>query len=146
MNQLICKDCKTKHSDSSKIWRCDCGGLLDLDFQARFPVDEIRRRKPTMWRYREAIPINADENIVSFDEGFTPLIEIAFGGKPALIKQDHLFPTGSYKDRGASVLISKAKELGINKVVEDSSGNAGSAVAGYCARGKIECDIYVPAD
>ena len=146
MSQLICKNCKTKYPDNSKIWKCNCGGLLDLDFQARFPVEEIRKRKPTMWRYREAIPIENDKNIVSFDEGFTPLIEISFGGKRALIKQDHLFPTGSYKDRGASVLISKIKELGISKVVEDSSGNAGSAVAGYCARGKIECDIYVPAD
>lgn len=146
MSQLICKNCKTKYPGNSKIWKCNCGGLLDLDFQARFPIEEIRKRKPTMWRYREAIPIEDDKNIVSFDEGFTPLIEISFGGKRTLIKQDHLFPTGSYKDRGASVLISKIKELGISKVVEDSSGNAGSAVAGYCARGKIECDIYVPAD
>ena len=146
MSQLICKNCKTKYPDNSKIWKCNCGGLLDLDFQARFPLEEILKRKPTMWRYREAIPIEADKNIVSFDEGFTPLIEITFSGKRALIKQDHLFPTGSYKDRGASVLISKVKELGIRKVVEDSSGNAGSAVAGYCARGGIDCDIYVPAD
>src|SRR3989344_1029692 len=146
MGQLICKNCKTKYPDNSKIWKCNCGGLLDLDFQARFPVEEIQKRKPTMWRYREAIPIEFDKNIISFDEGFTPLIEIAFGGKRTLIKQDHLFPTGSYKDRGASVLISKVKELGIGKVVEDSSGNAGSAVAGYCARGGIECDIYVPID
>lgn len=57
---------------------------------------------------------------------------------------DYLFPTGSYKDRGATVLISKAKELGIKKVKEDSSGNAGSAIAAYCARAGIGCEIYVP--
>jgi len=146
MSKLICKDCKKEYSTNEKIWQCGCGGLLDLEFQARFPIEEIQKRKPTMWRYREAIPIEADKNIISFDEGFTPIIEINFDGKRALIKQDHLFPTGSYKDRGASVLISKVKELGIQKVVEDSSGNAGSAVAGYCARGGIDCDIYVPAD
>jgi threonine synthase len=77
-------------------------------------------------------------------EGFTPLEEMDFNGHRVLLKIDYLFPTGSYKDRGATVLISKAKELGIKKVVEDSSGNAGSAVAAYCARAGIECEIYVP--
>jgi threonine synthase len=60
------------------------------------------------------------------------------------LKQDHLFPSGSYKDRGASVLVSKIKELGIKKVVEDSSGNAGAAIAAYCAKANIDCHIYVP--
>ena len=67
-----------------------------------------------------------------------------FFGRKILLKQDHLFPSGSYKDRGASVLISKIKELGIKTVVEDSSGNAGAAIAGYCAKANIRCHIYVP--
>ena len=99
-----------------------------------------------MWRYREAIPILEDKNIISFDEGFTPLIPVKFGVKTVWIKQDHLFPTGSYKDRGASVLVSKIKELGIDAVAEDSSGNAGCAIAAYCAQAKIECEIFVPED
>jgi threonine synthase len=97
-----------------------------------------------LWRYREAIPISQDENILSLGEGFTPLEEMDFHGHRVLLKIDYLFPTGSYKDRGATVLISKAKELGIKKVVEDSSGNAGSAIAAYCARAGIGCEIYVP--
>ena len=80
------------------------------------------------------------------NEGFTPLEEITFDGNRVLIKIDYLFPTGSYKDRGATVLISKMKEWGVQKVVEDSSGNAGSAIAAYCARAGIECEIYVPQD
>jgi len=78
------------------------------------------------------------------NEGFTPLEEIEFNGYRVLLKIDYLFPTGSYKDRGATVLISKMKEWGVHKVVEDSSGNAGSAIAAYCAKAQIECDIYVP--
>jgi threonine synthase len=78
------------------------------------------------------------------NEGFTPLEEVAFNGNRTLIKIDYLFPTGSYKDRGATVLMSKMKEWGVQKVVEDSSGNAGSAIAAYCARAGIECEIYVP--
>ena len=77
-------------------------------------------------------------------EGFTPLEEVEFDGDRTLIKTDYLFPTGSYKDRGATVLMSKMKEWGVQKVVEDSSGNAGSAIAAYSAKAGIECEIYVP--
>lgn len=77
-------------------------------------------------------------------EGFTPLIEVEFGNQQVFLKIDFLFPTGSYKDRGATVLVSKVKELGIKKVVEDSSGNAGSAISAYSAQGGIQCEIYVP--
>ncbi len=72
--------------------------------------------------------------------------EITFDRTRAFVKIDYLFPTGSYKDRGATVLISKMREWGIQKVVEDSSGNAGAAVAAYCARARIGCEIYVPRD
>ncbi len=99
-----------------------------------------------MWRYREVLPIDNDDNIVSFQEGFTPLLSIPFGRRTVLVKQDHLFPSGSYKDRGASVLLSKIKELRIDHVVEDSSGNAGAAVAAYCALASVTCDIFVPDD
>ncbi len=97
-----------------------------------------------MWRFREALPIENDENIVSFQEGYTPLLPFQVEGRPILLKQEHLFPTGSFKDRGASVLISRAKELGVERVVEDSSGNAGAAIAAYAAQAGIACDIYVP--
>ncbi len=98
-----------------------------------------------MWRYRDALPIEHDKNIVSFDEGFTPLSKINIDGFDVLIKQDYLFPTSSYKDRGASILISKAKELGVKEVIEDSSGNAACAISAYCAKANIKCDIFVPS-
>ena len=144
MNKLICKKCSAVYSINDKRWKCDCGYMLDIDFQPVFDLEKIKTRQPTMWRYREAIPIGDDANIISFDEGFTPLTEVDFDGKHVLIKQDHLFQTGSYKDRGASVLISKVNELRIGKVVEDSSGNAGCAIAAYCAKAEIGCEIFVP--
>lgn len=146
MNQLICTECRRTYSLDEPRWKCDCGSLLDIQFEANFDLAKIRQRKPTMWRYREAIPIKDDANIISFAEGFTPLIEVDFDDRQVLMKQDYLFPTGSYKDRGASVLVSKVKELGINEVVEDSSGNAGAAISAYCARASIKCNIFVPAD
>jgi len=144
MNRLVCTKCKTTYGLNDPIWCCECGSILDIEFEPLFDLEAISARRPTMWRYREAIPVTHETSIVTFDEGFTPLVEVTFSGKPVLIKQDHLFPTGSYKDRGASVLISKIKELGIQKVVEDSSGNAGCAIAAYCAKTNIECDILVP--
>jgi len=142
--KLRCQACHKEYPSSEPVWNCKCGGLLTLDFHARFPLDKILTRKPTMWRYREAFPIEHDKHIISFDEGFTPLVQEEFAGKKVLLKQDHLFPSGSYKDRGSSVLVSKIKELGVKKVVEDSSGNAGAAIAAYCAKANIACDIYVP--
>jgi threonine synthase len=126
-------------------WKCDCGTFLDLEFEPKFPMRKILKRGPTLWRYREALPIAREESIVSMGEGVTPLETMHFEGRRVLIKVDYLFPTGSYKDRGATLLISKAKEQGVRKVVEDSSGNAGSAIAAYCARAGMTCEIYVPA-
>lgn len=146
MDQLVCPKCQSTFSLNDPRWKCDCGSYLDIDFAAAFPLSKINARKPNLWRYREAIPVKNDASIVSFDEGFTPLLEIEITGKSILVKQDHLFPTASYKDRGASVLISKIRELGIREVVEDSSGNAGCAIAAYCARADIKCHIYVPTN
>ncbi len=146
MTSLICTVCGKQYDYTSPIWKCHCGGLLDLEHQAEFPIDKIQARRPSMWRYREAIPILDDKNIITFGEGFTPILELEINDQPVLIKQEQLFSTGSYKDRGASVLISKVKELGLNHIIEDSSGNAGCAIAAYSAAAKINCDIYVPAD
>lgn len=144
MASLVCSSCDKEYSVDDPVWRCSCGGILDIKFTPSFDIKKIESRLPCIWKYRDAIPIDDDKNIVSFQEGLTPLLEVETGEGSLLVKQDHLFPTGSYKDRGASVLISKVKELGIKKVVEDSSGNAGAAVAAYCAKAGIKCDIYVP--
>jgi threonine synthase len=144
MEKLFCPNCRRFYPIHAKIWRCECGSFLDLEFKPRFVIKKILERDVTLWRYREALPILRDENVLSMREGFTPLEEMDFNGHRGLLKIDYLFPTGSYKDRGATVLISKMKELGIKKIIEDSSGNAGSALAAYCARARIGCEIYVP--
>ena len=141
---LYCTQCGKEYDLNDIIWQCRCGGVLDLEFTPYFDIGKITKRKPNLWRYREAIPIRNDDNIISFQEGFTPLFPVDINGGSILVKQDHLFPTGSYKDRGATVLISKAKEIGVHHVVEDSSGNAGGAIAAYAANANISSHIYVP--
>lgn len=145
MTHLACVRCGASYPAGEARWKCDCGGLLDVVFTPTFDRQAIRSRPPSLWRYREALPLENDENIVSFGEGLTPLTPFRLGGREILVKQDQLFPTGSYKDRGAALLISKVKELGVHEVVEDSSGNAGCAIAAFCARAGIECQIFVPA-
>jgi threonine synthase len=111
----------------------------------RFHPDNIAPARPGLWRYRAFLPLADDAHLVSMGEGWTPLIASELAGRRCWLKLDHLFPTGSYKDRGATALISRVRELGIRRVVEDSSGNAGSAIAAYCALAGIRCRVLVPA-
>jgi threonine synthase len=128
---------------SNLTWRSPSGNPLDLIFEATFDLGMIQKRKPNLWRYREALPIEKNTSIVSLDEGFTPLLFINFNGTKVGIKQEQLFSTGSYKDRGATVLMSHVKSLGISNVIQDSSGNAGCSIAAYAALAKIGCTIYL---
>jgi len=77
-------------------------------------------------------------------EGFTPLVDGRLGSVPIRLKLDFLAPTGSYKDRGSAVMMTQLKEMGVRRILEDSSGNAGASIAAYAALAGIEADIYVP--
>ena len=143
---FICRETGEKYDLNEIRWRSDHKGLLDIEFEFDFDPELVKNRPANLWRYREAIPIENDKAIISFGEGMTPLQKIDLPSGSALFKFDQLFPSGSYKDRGATVLISQANAIGVSKVVQDSSGNAGCAVANYCASANIDCEIFVPAD
>ena len=142
-----CSLCKRVYPVETREFRCQCGGPFELDWApSPFPVSSLPGRTRSVWRYRESIPVTEDRNIVSLGEGLTPLVPYSYGDfKNLLLKLDFLCPSGSYKDRGTSILISKLKELGITRCIADSSGNAGSSIAAYSARAGIECKIYCPA-
>ncbi len=140
---LRCLKCRKEHQAEEPLWACSCGGLLNLCLEPLFPVETIARRPPGLWRYREALPIGHKTEAVSLGEPMTPLLPTDQPGP--LLKLDFLFPTGSFKDRGASVMLSKIRELGVRKIVEDSSGNAGAAIAAYSAKARVDCQVFVPA-
>jgi threonine synthase len=98
-----------------------------------------------MWRYREALRVERPAAAVTMGEGMSPIVPAGGHAHDHHFKLDFTFPTGSYKDRGAAVLISKLREMGVDSVVEDSSGNAGAAIAAYAARAGMRCLIYAPA-
>jgi threonine synthase len=143
---LTCAACGRSYRLDELAWRCgDCGGVLDL---AGFtpvmpPVSVLAQRRPTLWRYAEALPID-EPAAISLGEGMTPLVT-APGDPGVQLKVDYLMPTGSFKDRGAVLLAALARRLGVPRMVADSSGNAGTAVAAYAARAGIPCAVYVPA-
>jgi threonine synthase len=148
MAQLICHDCQRTYAPSSLAWHCECGGLLDLaDLSATFPWQKVKARATTLWRYLEALPFEQGETAwqsITMGEGYTPLVATQQYPQRVQFKVDYMMPTLSFKDRGAAVLIAHAAELGVQHIVADSSGNAGTAIAAYAARAGIHSDIYVP--
>jgi len=104
-----------------------------------------------MWRYREVMPVLATKNIITLGEGFTPLLEANRLGKKLglshlMIKDESQNPTGSFKARGLSTAVSKAKELGATALCIPSAGNAGGAMAAYAARAGLEAAVMMPVD
>jgi threonine synthase len=115
--------------------------LTPLPGLTRSQIDPGER---SIWRYRAAFPLQIDAPI-SLGEGMTPLIPRTLHGARVLLKCDWMNPTGSFKDRGASVMLSLLRAQGITHVLEDSSGNGGAAVAGYAAAGGMRATIMTPA-
>ncbi|OIJ86801.1 threonine synthase [Streptomyces colonosanans] len=131
----------TRVSSRSLAWCCPvCGGPLDLDFSPTpAPLKSLAGRVNSLWRYAETLPLSGPS--VSLGEGRTPLVELADG---ISAKLDFLMPTLSFKDRGAVLLAELALRLKPRQVVADSSGNAGTSIAAYCARAALPCTVYVP--
>jgi threonine synthase len=138
-----CVDCGRDYPEQATTpYRCDCGGsfrFADPSVPASAPsaVD----RDAGLWAFDDLLPVGRR---VTLGEGWTPLV--AAPDRRVTYKLEGLFPTASFKDRGAAVTLSQADALGVDRVVEDSSGNAGAAVATYAARAGIDAEIFVPAD
>ncbi len=140
----VCAKCGRRTGVSTRSAKCECGGLWTLPAQPEpFSLDKIDRAEWSLFRYRRFLPLK-DESWrgVTLGEGMTPVVRL---DENVLLKMDYFMPTLSYKDRGAAVLIAHAKAIGVDRVVQDSSGNAGNAVAAYCAKAGIGCEIFVPA-
>ena len=153
---ISCPRCGNCSPLSRLLNLCACGSplLVRYDLKAASTAltkSALRNRAPTLWRYRELLPLQDDANLVSLGEGFTPLIQAkTLAGELALqrlwIKDESQNPTSSFKDRGLSLAISRAKELGVKKVAIPSAGNAGGSLSAYAARAGIEAYVFMPKD
>lgn len=157
LSHLQCSGCGREYSHREIHTFClDCQSPLlsmyDMKLvRQQMDRDEISGRQKGMWRWHELLPVITPENVVFLGEGDTALLKIPNVGKELglanlFVKDESTNPTGSFKARGLASAVSKAKELGIKKVIIPTAGNAGGAMAAYAARANIQATIYMPKD
>ncbi|GAA2783018.1 threonine synthase [Streptomyces showdoensis] len=160
MTDYVCPRCQVHAPASALTWCCPrCHGPWDLEFTgAPVSLASLTSRVNSLWRYEEVLPLATEPPQaphVTLGEGRTPLVPLTGPGTGSgsdsgsdggivSAKLDFLMPTLSFKDRGAVMLAELARRLGPDTVIADSSGNAGTAVAAYCARAGLDCAVYVP--
>ncbi len=118
---------------------------------AAMSKEQVAGREPTMWRYRELLPVSDESKVASLGEGMSPLLKCdrlgaALGLNDLWVKDESQLPTGSFKSRGLAMAISRANELGVSRVAIPTAGNAGGAMAAYAARVGMEAYVFMPAD
>lgn len=158
VTHLECAACGKDYAANRLHNLCvECGKPLlvryDLQRAARtLTKDSLKNRAASLWRYAEVLPVENRENVVSFGEGFTPLLKAERLAETLpvklnlLVKDESQNPTQSFKARGMSAAVSMAKELGVKKVAAPSAGNAAGALAAYAARAGMECFLFMPTD
>ena len=134
---------------------CSCGAPLlaryDLARARAWSRDTLKGRQPSMWRYRELMPLFDGEEPVTLGEGFTPLLHArSLGARLGLdrlyLKDESLNPTNSFKARGQSAAITRARYLGASTIALPTAGNAGNAAAAYSAAAGLACQVFIPKD
>ncbi len=125
-------------------WRADNGRPLLITRHRGISREDIVTSDRSLWRYRACFPMEIVRPI-SIGEGCTPLIQLPWGNHRPFFKLEWFNPTGSFKDRGTTLMLSYLRQHGIDAVIEDSSGNGGSSVAGYGAAGGMRVKILAPA-
>lgn len=157
VTHLACAKCGAGHEPNRLHNLCvKCGKPLlvryDIKSAARTLTQEsLSQRSANLWRYREVLPVEHQENALSLGEGWTPLTRAArladqLGLNRLYIKDESLNPTGSFKARGLCLAVSMARELGVRKLAIPSAGNAAGALAAYAAVAGLEAHIFMPRD
>lgn len=157
VTHLECALCGLRHEARRLLNLCrECGKPLlvryDLEQAGQsLTKQSLSGRRSDMWRYREVLPVEKDENLISLGEGWTPLLPARklaelTSLRELYIKDESQNPTQSFKARGMSAAVSMAKELGAQKLAVPSAGNAAGALAAYAARAGLECFIFMPRD
>ena len=157
VTHLECAACGLRHEARRLHNLCaECGKPLLVRYDlksatASLTKESLKGRGPDLWRYREVLPVESDENVVTLGEGYTPLVHASrLGAQLRLselyIKDEGQNPTQSFKARGMAAAVSMAKELGAQKLAVPSAGNAAGALAAYAARAGLEAHIFMPRD
>jgi len=132
------------HGLLERRWRSDDGHPMMITPLPGISRDDIDTRVRSLWRYRAALPV-AIEQPASLGEGCTPLVQKRWGGLEPFFKLEWFNPTCSFKDRGAAVMMSFLRQIGVDAVLEDSSGNGGAAIAASGAAAGLRVKVLAPA-
>lgn len=151
-NNLQCHLCgKSYDKNAIQTYCLDDHQPLEAKYllNGSWSKESLKDRPANMWRYHEILPVKQKENIVSLGEGFTPLIDLTnlkstYHQAGLFLKDESGNPSGSFKARGISVAVSRAKELGIKEICIPTAGNAGSALSAYCAKAGINAHVFMP--
>ena len=144
--ELTCSSCRRVEMAGPELWRCPaCANPLELARRPAFDEVAIEAPNPSLWRYRAMVGVPDGAEPVSMGEGVTPLVPATLGGRRIHFKLEYLAPSGSFKDRGTSVLVSALRHWGVTRAADDSSGNAGASFAAYAAYAGIAAEIFTPA-
>ncbi|MEU4776945.1 threonine synthase [Micromonospora sp. NPDC023633] len=156
LTHLECPRCGREHDAGKLANLCDCGSPLlaryDLAAVAKVLTPERFPLRPAdLWRYRELLPVADPRHETTLGEGWTPLLRTPtygaeIGIADLMVKDEGLTPTGSFKARGAAVGVSRARELGVERIAMPTNGNAGAAWATYAARAGLGATIVMPLD
>ncbi|MGC2790248.1 MAG: threonine synthase [Thermoplasmata archaeon] len=154
LSSLDCRACCAQVDPAQAVGTCPtCGHTLLATYnleklEAARWTSALLSRAPNLWRYRELLPVQRTERIVSLGEGLTPILPLAevpgAAGVRVFLKDDGGLPTGSFKARGMAVAVSRARELGLRELFVPSAGNAGVALAAYGARASLRVRVYLP--
>src|SRR5438105_6640897 len=144
IDRFVCPACGATPAAEPSTWRCPtCGGPLELPARAIRPLAGPMMAPLAAGgvnRYERWLPVH---RLVSLGEPLTPIVRARWSGVEVVWKVEGALPSGSFKDRGSSVLVGWLAERGVNRAVDDSTGNAGASRAAYCARAGIACQIHV---
>ncbi|MGD8850445.1 MAG: pyridoxal-phosphate dependent enzyme [Anaerolineales bacterium] len=141
---MKCRNCGRGYPAQGHPFRCpSCGGIYDFEREIEYKPGE-RRVGEGIGRYRSGFPLSTGQVWQSLGEGDTALVPLQFENHSFYLKCEFQNPTGSFKDRGAAVLVSALAAAGVTEAIEDSSGNAGAAFAAYAARAGISARVFVP--
>jgi threonine synthase len=143
--RVKCTNCGREYPVTGSPYRCwKCGGVYDFEDPIKFDPVINDQLQPGIWKYRHTFNLTEEIEPISLGEGDSPLLwSDAFEHEVAL-KCEHLNPTGSFKDRGSSLIASFINSRNVGECIEDSSGNAGASMAAYAARAGIKLGIYIP--
>jgi threonine synthase len=142
---VSCTNCGRAYPTLGVPYHCSfCGGLYDFCDGFYFDSAQVDPSQPGIWRYRHTFGLSQDLRPVTLGEGNTPLVWVEVFGRQVAFKCEFLNPSGSFKDRGSSVIAAWLQYHDVTEAVEDSSGNAGASFAAYAARAGIMARIFVP--